>query len=121
MSTAEANPAPLRVLIVDRHEVSRAAIRALLQTEGLEVVADVSTGEEALAVAGEIAPDIAIVDIGPDAPQALALARSLGRLSSSPTVVLASTRDLDGGVDGYAFLAKADICARRLHQMTNHP
>ena len=36
-------PSRLRVLIVDQHEVSRAAIRALLRTEGLDVLADAAT------------------------------------------------------------------------------
>lgn len=104
----------MRVLIVDRHEVSRAAIRALLQTEGLEVIADVATGDQALALPGEVSPDIAIVDVGRGEPQALEVARSLARLSSPPRVVLASSNPIKGGLDGYPFLAKADICARRL-------
>ncbi len=61
MSGAELTSTALSVLIVDPHEVSRAAIRALLQTEGLEV-ADVATGEQALAAASEKRADVVIID-----------------------------------------------------------
>jgi CheY-like chemotaxis protein len=116
MSAVQVNSPPLRVLIVDRHEVSRAAIRALLQTEGLDVVADVSNGDEALAVAAEASPDIVIVDIGAGEPPPLTLARSLGSLSPPPAVLLASSRPAAGDLGGYPFLAKADICAYRLQE-----
>jgi DNA-binding NarL/FixJ family response regulator len=105
---------PLRVLIVDQHEVSRAAIRALLQTEGLAVVADVSTGEEAFALAERAVPDIAIVDLGPGVRQVLEVARTLAQLPSLSTVVLTSSVPIDGSLDGFPFVAKPDICAREL-------
>lgn len=77
MSRTEVTPGSAARPIVDQHEVSRAAIRALLQTEGLEVVADVSTGEQALALADEVSPDIVIIDVGPRARRALELAGPL--------------------------------------------
>jgi CheY-like chemotaxis protein len=120
MSATEIESRSLRVLIVDRHEVSRGAIRALLQTEGLDVVADVATGDEALAVAGEHRLDIAIVDIGPQDVTGRALARSLARAAASgePLVVLASSSPIDDALsDGFPFLAKADIGARQLRRL----
>jgi CheY-like chemotaxis protein len=118
MSGAELTPTALSVLIVDPHEVSRAAIRALLQTEGLEVVADVATGEQALAVAGEQRADVVIIDIGQDAPRALALAEELTRSVPLLTIVLTSSTSVEGGTDGHPFVAKPDICARELRVAT---
>lgn len=121
MSATEIESRPLRVLIVDRHEVSRGAIRALLQTEGLEVVADVATDAEALAVAGEHRLDMAIVDIGPQDVDGRALARSLALAAASePLIVLASSRPIDEATrGGFPFLAKADICARQLRRLAD--
>ena len=110
----------LRVLIVDPHEVSRAAIRALLQTEGLEVVADVAHREPALAAGHVVSPDVALVDISEGTPAALATARALERLPAMPTIVLTSSKRVVGSVDGYPFVPKSDICARRL-RLAIHP
>jgi CheY-like chemotaxis protein len=117
MSGRQVNGTPLRVLIVDPHEVSRGAIRALLRTEGVAVVADVSTGGEALALAGDVSPDVVIADIGRGELSALDVTRLVGRFSPASLVVLASSSRVDGGLDDYPFLAKADICAQQLRLM----
>jgi chemotaxis response regulator CheB len=114
MSGAEFTSTATRVLIVDAHEVSRAAIRALLQTEGLEVVADVATGEQALALAGEVSPDVVVIDAGRNARHAVELADALVRSSPLPAVVLTSSTPVDGSLGGYPFVTKPDLCAREL-------
>jgi DNA-binding NarL/FixJ family response regulator len=121
MSRSEDTPSRIRVLIVDPHEVSRAAIRALLQTEGVEVVADVANGEQALAPGEVGSPAIAILDVGRGARQALEIASALARLPSMPTVVLTSSTAAEGSLDGYAFIAKADLCARELRLAMRPP
>jgi DNA-binding NarL/FixJ family response regulator len=113
MPDTELNRPALRVLIVDPHEVSRAAIRALLRTEGLEVVADVATATEGLGLAPEARPDIAIVDVDPRSPLALATGRALTGLAAR--VVLTASTPLQAANE-YTFIPKAEICARRLRQ-----
>jgi DNA-binding NarL/FixJ family response regulator len=54
------------VLVVDNHEVSRAALRALLRTEGVEVI-DLAPGDHVIAEAYALAPDVVIVDVSPGA------------------------------------------------------
>ena len=52
-----------RVLIVDDHEVIRRGLRTLLETrQNLDVVGEAASGREALRVAHETSPDIAIID-----------------------------------------------------------
>jgi DNA-binding NarL/FixJ family response regulator len=52
-----------RILIADDHEVIRRGVRALLESRpNLEVVAEASTGREAIELAREASPDIAIID-----------------------------------------------------------
>lgn len=52
-----------RVLIADDHDVVRRGVRTLLETHGsLNIVAEASRGREALELARETRPDIAVID-----------------------------------------------------------
>ena len=54
----------IRILIADDHGVLRAGLRALLSAESeLEVVDEASSGNEALTLAGELQPDLILLDI----------------------------------------------------------
>lgn len=54
----------IRILIADDHSVVRAGLRALLEHHGhFRVVAEAATGEEAIRLAKEHRPDIAVLDI----------------------------------------------------------
>jgi DNA-binding NarL/FixJ family response regulator len=55
---------PIRILLADDHNLVRAGIKALLETvEGFQVVAEVGDGTQACLLAGELLPDVAILDI----------------------------------------------------------
>jgi two-component system, chemotaxis family, protein-glutamate methylesterase/glutaminase len=105
-----------QVLIVDQHEVSRAAIRALLRTEGLRVVGDFRSATEALTSGRASSPDIVLVDLGTEPREAMKTARALAGLPSAPTVVLTSSGPAPLDLGGFAFIAKSDICARQLRR-----
>jgi two-component system, NarL family, response regulator DevR len=54
----------VRILIADDHSVVRAGLRALLEKhDNFRVIAEASTGEEAIQKAQEWRPDIAVLDI----------------------------------------------------------
>lgn len=54
----------VRILIADDHSVVRAGLKALLERHGhLRVIAEASTGEEAVTKAKEVRPDVAVLDI----------------------------------------------------------
>jgi DNA-binding NarL/FixJ family response regulator len=54
----------IRVLLADDQALIRSGIRSLLDAEDdIEVVAEAADGEQAVALAGEHRPDIALVDI----------------------------------------------------------
>lgn len=54
----------IRVLLVDDQPLVRSGFRALIELEDdIEVVAEAADGREALALAREHLPDIALVDI----------------------------------------------------------
>ena len=55
----------IRVLIADDHGVMRAGLRAMLEIDpSIEVLGEAATGDEAIQLAGELNPDIVILDIG---------------------------------------------------------
>ena len=54
----------IRILLADDHAMLRAGLRALLEAEdGLEVVGEAGTGEEAIELAQELAPDVVVMDL----------------------------------------------------------
>lgn len=54
---------PPRLLIVDDHQLAREGLRAVLADSGFDVVALAATGEEAVALASALQPDIVLMDI----------------------------------------------------------
>jgi len=54
---------PTRILLADDHLIVRQGLKALLEAEGFAVVAEVGDGAEAVRVARERCPDIAVVDL----------------------------------------------------------
>jgi DNA-binding NarL/FixJ family response regulator len=54
----------IRVLIADDHPVFRYGMKALLQSvPGVEVVGEATTGEETIAAAEELRPDVILMDV----------------------------------------------------------
>lgn len=57
-------PEPIRVLVAEDEEPLRNAVVDLIASEaGLEVVGSAASADEAIELAGELAPDVAIVDV----------------------------------------------------------
>jgi DNA-binding NarL/FixJ family response regulator len=55
---------PLRIAIADDHPLVRSGLRALLMAvEDLEVVGEAATGEEAVALAASLHPDVIVMDL----------------------------------------------------------
>ena len=55
---------PIRVVVVDDHQIVRDGLVALLGAlEGMEVVGTAADGREALHLVEEVAPDVAVMDI----------------------------------------------------------
>src|ERR687896_1621564 len=53
----------LRVMVVDDHAPFRESLQVLLSTGGFEVVAEAESGGDALRLAGEVQPDVVMMDV----------------------------------------------------------
>jgi CheY-like chemotaxis protein len=83
----------LRVVLVDDDPRFRALARRALVAEGIDVVAEVGSGAEALDVVAQWEPDVALIDIQMPGVDGLEVARQLMERGGSPVVLLISTRD----------------------------
>ncbi|MER8187049.1 response regulator transcription factor [Kitasatospora sp. NPDC094015] len=74
--------APIRVLLVDDHQVVRRGLRTFLEVQGdIEVVGEAADGAEAVARTQELAPDVVLMDLkmpGVDGIEALRLLKEEG-------------------------------------------
>ncbi|MFJ6892709.1 response regulator [Streptomyces hokutonensis] len=109
---------PLRVLIADDHAVVRAGLRALLDGESdLDVVAEAGSGEEAVRLAAQLTPDVALMDLrfagqGSGIDGVEAVRRLAARAPGVAVVMLTSyagradvVRALEAGARGYVLKA----------------
>jgi DNA-binding NarL/FixJ family response regulator len=83
---------PPRYLIADDNAPFLEASRTLLSREGLDVIGTAANAAECLHLAGELNPDVILVDVDLGADSGLALARRLSELSALWQVIFMSTR-----------------------------
>jgi len=81
------------VLIVDDHAAFRTSARALLQTEGFDVIGEAADGASAVQAVTALRPDIVLLDIQLPDLDGLAVAEQLATIPNAPAVVLTSSRD----------------------------
>jgi DNA-binding NarL/FixJ family response regulator len=104
----------VQVLICDDQEVFRAAAREVVNaTRGFEVVGEAETGEESVAAAGLLHPDLVLMDIHLPGIDGLEASRRIRAAHPNVTVLLLSTYDPEEfaarieGSGAIAFIPKA--------------
>ena len=108
------------VLIVDDHPVFRANARAVLESEGFDVVGEAGSAAEALAALRRERPDVVLLDVQLPDGDGFELAEVLTSNGSAVNVVLVSSRDYSdfahlierSGARG--FVPKAELSGSRL-------
>ncbi|MEU9190192.1 response regulator transcription factor [Streptomyces sp. NPDC048484] len=93
--------APVRVFLLDDHEVVRRGLHDLLDAEpDLEVVGEAATGEQALARGPALRPDVAILDVRLPDSDGIAVCRELrSRMPGLACLMLTSFDDDDALLD----------------------
>ncbi|WP_367043276.1 response regulator transcription factor [Streptomyces sp. Je 1-332] len=92
---------PVRLLVCDDHIVVRAGLLALLgSAPDIEVVGEAGTGEEAIALAAKLAPDVVLMDLqlgeGMDGVEATRRITSVA--APAPHVLVLTTYDTDADI-----------------------
>jgi DNA-binding NarL/FixJ family response regulator len=101
----------VRVVLADDHEVVRSGLRALVDAcAGIHVVGEAGTGEEAIALARELRPDVLVMDVSmPGMDGATATERIRREYPDVKVIALTAHEDraylarlLQAGAAGYA-------------------
>jgi DNA-binding NarL/FixJ family response regulator len=104
------------VLIADDHPSFRASARALLESEGFDVVGEAADGASALTAVDKLHPDVLLLDVQLPDMTGFDVCRALeGRDGSATQIVLVSSRDpreygeLIGDSCACGFVAKDEL------------
>lgn len=85
---------PIRVLLVDDHPMVREGLRSMLSAEGIEVVGEAALGAETLSLAGELVPDLVLLDLElPDVDGLSVLRRLRETYPTLPVLVVTMHQD----------------------------
>ena len=89
----------LRVLVVDDQGVVRAGFAAVIDAEeDMTVVGEAEEGAEAVRLAGELAPDVVVMDVRMPDLDGIAATRIITGRENAPRVLVLTTFDLDAYV-----------------------
>lgn len=105
------------ILIADDHAIVRRGLRALLESEpGWRVSAEAKDGREAVHLAGELTPEVVILDVAMPGLNGTEALRQIRKASPSSAVVIFTIHDseelaadlLDAGACGYVLKSDLD-------------
>ena len=105
---AAAAPARKRVLVAEDEAIIRLDLAEMLEEAGYDVVGQASDGEQAVALAASLRPDIVIMDVKMPVMDGISAAEQIGRERICPVVMLTAfsqtelvERARDAGVMAY--------------------
>jgi DNA-binding NarL/FixJ family response regulator len=103
------------ILLADDHPMFRQGLKALLEREGYDVVAEAADGHKAVRLARQLNPTIAVLDIGMPLLNGIDAARDIHKHAPETEVVLLTMYEeeayvleaLRAGIRGYVLKAQA--------------
>ncbi len=114
-TTEPAEAAPPRLLLADDHGMVRDSLRVLLERAGFGVVAAVADGREAVRLAAQLRPDVAVLDVSMPTLNGLDAAEQIRRLAPETRCIVLTmhreeqyvTRALAAGARGFVLKTQA--------------
>jgi two-component system, NarL family, response regulator NreC len=116
----------VRVLLADDHSIVRQGLRAILEREGFEVVAEAADGREAIQCCERLHPEVAVLDVTMPLLNGIDAAQEIKRSHPRTKVVLLTmhTEDnfvlqsLRAGVNGFVLKQRsADELVRAIREV----
>ncbi|MET1038666.1 MAG: response regulator [Aeromicrobium sp.] len=109
----------VRVLVVDDQEPYRCAMQAVVEaTAGFVVVGSASSGEESVAMADELRPELVLMDVNLPGIDGIEATRRILAHDTDTVVILLSTYDREdvdlAGAGASDYVPKADLGPGRL-------
>jgi two-component system, NarL family, response regulator NreC len=106
---------PVRVLLVDDHQLVREGLRALLEREQFQVVGEAADGHDGIQRAQALKPDVAVLDLSMPQLNGLDAAREMARAVPGIKVVALTVHTEDpyvisalrAGIKGYVLKSQA--------------
>lgn len=108
------------VLIVDDHASFRTSARRMLETDGYEVIGEAADGASAINAAGELRPDVVLLDVRLPDLDGFQVAERLAADGAGPAIVLTSSGDRsDFGFEidaspAHGFIPKSELSAQAI-------
>ena len=104
-----------RLLLADDHVVVREGLKQLLLRAGFKIVAELSTGREAVESASKLSPDVAVLDVSMPSLNGIDAARAIRAVSPHTKSVILTVHKEDqyvvsalrAGIEGYVVKMQA--------------
>jgi DNA-binding NarL/FixJ family response regulator len=88
-----AEPAEIRLLVVDDEPLFRVSIRSLLEREGVTIIGEAGTGEEAVSRVQQLSPDVVLMDLHMPGIGGVEATRKIAACAPLVQVVILSVSD----------------------------
>lgn len=113
---------PIRLVVVDDHEVARRGIRSVLSEDpGIEIVGELGNGEDAITRVRELRPDVVLLDISLPGMSGIEAANNIRQIAPESRIIFVSQHDSpliakDALLTGaYGYVVKSDAALDLLH------
>ena len=97
-TTERTDENPLRVLLVDDHDLFRTGLRNLLEEQGVEIIGEAGDGAVAVTQVRELAPDVVVMDLNMPGMTGVEATRQVTAIAPLTRVLVLTISDHDSDV-----------------------
>ena len=97
-TTERVDESPIRVLLVDDHDLFRTGLRNLLEEQGVEIIGEAGDGALAVTQVRELAPDVVVMDLNMPGMTGVEATRQITSIAPLTRVLVLTISDHDTDV-----------------------